>query len=1030
METITKRGAAPLRMQRTPGDGPLDKTGMAQQYARFEFPFDKAAAAKGGKRFFSGHFDAYCPWRMDDPALETDAFAPDVGYTRMHYIMKATDPVTGNRALLDGGSASAALSRPVTPAPGMSESGHIYTPVRKYPYEPGTPLSRSIVPSPASVQNHPSFQKYESKRIVTEAVDLDDLAAYVRDLRPRCAHDFKPMCYLLQSLMGHLLAREIQFFSSEIRNLKDDLLRMQDLLDDADAKDKLHQANSIIAKFQQATKIAQFRSNLEDHGSYLLRANDEQKDEITELKAKLDACRAKCAEIAPQLENVKALRDQIKKANRDKDDALLELEGLRTKSESEKKTLRSISGQKDKKIAELQRKLDDITGGDDTAAQLAALSNESAELRRQVKEGGGVSVENGDYEAYAADLKRASAGGESDQALAEKVGKLSPAEAARVMQAIGDWGEAAKFLRGNKVDFISDVLTCGVLDDADVASALSHLGMIDGTVFFVMMRKTGRDRITGAMRAVHPSVAGGWLASAAAQAKSRLAVCDWLGAEAVVEIIHTQSEGDAVLVLDSQSPNLLAGVFEHMYRGEELTEAVELLLRCSGNTRTSTLDAMDDVVREKFLTAMNKEVDGSTSSACVKCGYCASNDDVVVDNDDSSDFTFIRAPGSLVFQKPLPEHEIAADPAARQLDFMQPPQSWMDYCEAGGRNKLLKKWEKDGLKVISPIKLRAMVTAIYTSKLKSDIALKRQEKHRVPLSEYVVQWFDNNYGLKKVAMKKMVCFIFSLQKIYEEGKDMRVCQFVRLSGMYHPLPNVLCDLLLECTEIISGLLSGSGEAFRSDTEFWSTWASGKMIAINKSKQLVIFQRVFGPRQDPKALSARLSDELADSPEVVPSYVILPQDSVSVSRLLSFTLQIVQEMNDKTSDASKALFRKAAGSDKKVSFAEFKKACLEMKPLTVPPEGSFAFMYWRAFMTNRSPSAKETLGAVHRWEEAMKNIGGGGDEAAVEVDVAVETFMWHCGVFNELGKQENGTSALEEGRLRSKMVKNTRAIHLG
>ena len=102
--------------------------------------------------------------------------------------------------------------------------------MRKYPYEPGTPLSKSIVPSPASIQNHPSFQKYESKRIITEAVDLDDLAAYVRELRPRCAHDFKPMCYLLQSLMGHLLAREMVFFSSEIRDLKDQILQMKDLL--------------------------------------------------------------------------------------------------------------------------------------------------------------------------------------------------------------------------------------------------------------------------------------------------------------------------------------------------------------------------------------------------------------------------------------------------------------------------------------------------------------------------------------------------------------------------------------------------------------------------------------------------------------------------------------------------------------------------------------------------------------------------------------------------------------------------------
>ena len=54
----------------------------------------------------------------------------------MHYIMKETDPATGNRALLDGGSANTAaaaadLSRAGTPAPGMSESGHLYTPGRQ-----------------------------------------------------------------------------------------------------------------------------------------------------------------------------------------------------------------------------------------------------------------------------------------------------------------------------------------------------------------------------------------------------------------------------------------------------------------------------------------------------------------------------------------------------------------------------------------------------------------------------------------------------------------------------------------------------------------------------------------------------------------------------------------------------------------------------------------------------------------------------------------------------------------------------------
>jgi hypothetical protein len=29
-------------------------------------------------------------------------------------------------------------------------------------------------------------------------------------------------------------------------------------------------------------------------------------------------------------------------------------------------------------------------------------------------------------------------------------------------------------------------------------------------------------------------------------------------------------------------------------------------------------------------------------------------------------------------------------------------------------------------------------------------------------------------------------------------------QFVRMCGLFHPLPAVTCDLLLECLEIISG----------------------------------------------------------------------------------------------------------------------------------------------------------------------------------------------------------------------------------
>jgi|AntAceMinimDraft_5_1070358.scaffolds.fasta_scaffold73481_2 hypothetical protein len=120
MENITKRGVASLRPNTPMGSGgALDDTFGRSQHVRFEFPFEKATAASAaaaaaaaattgattgggtkGHRAFAGHFDAYCPWLMSD--LDTNAFFPDVGYTRMRYILKETDEV-GNRALLQGG---------------------------------------------------------------------------------------------------------------------------------------------------------------------------------------------------------------------------------------------------------------------------------------------------------------------------------------------------------------------------------------------------------------------------------------------------------------------------------------------------------------------------------------------------------------------------------------------------------------------------------------------------------------------------------------------------------------------------------------------------------------------------------------------------------------------------------------------------------------------------------------------------------------------------------------------------------------
>jgi len=65
----------------------------------------------------------------------------------------------------------------------LGASGRMLTPIQTYDFEPATPLSQSIVPSPASVQNDPQFSKYESTRILTDPVDLNELAGYVAKLR-------------------------------------------------------------------------------------------------------------------------------------------------------------------------------------------------------------------------------------------------------------------------------------------------------------------------------------------------------------------------------------------------------------------------------------------------------------------------------------------------------------------------------------------------------------------------------------------------------------------------------------------------------------------------------------------------------------------------------------------------------------------------------------------------------------------------------------------------------------------------------
>lgn len=981
LERITSRGRAPLKQARAPGDGPLDQAGRQVPFVRFEFPHDAKLAERLPKTFFSGHFDAHCPaWRMDDPALATDAFDEDVGFARLHYVMGVTDE-TGAR-LKSGAAhetATASLARPRSPTPAMADVTKHYHPVREYPYDPTTALERHLVPPPEleRLQDDPTFARFKSKAILEESLNLEEFARHCMQLAPRCAHDFKPMCYLLQALLGHLLNREMSFWSEEVRELRNDLLRMRTLLDDAEEEHRIAKASVLLQKWRGKSKLSSARARasataMEDHEHHILELSDK-------LTAEIESLKERCARAEAKSETQAALHKELRETKRGAAKLEKELALAGKKAAAEQKTLKTLCSQKDKTISELRRKVAELTETSDVTARMAAMAAEVEELKRRIEEGGGATVDNDDYEAFAKTLLAADDTPEAKAERAKRFARLSPHEAARVMQAMGDWSVAGEMLRRCTVDFTSDALTRGVLDPEDVGQALSNLSDMDGMVLFAMFRKTSYEAIAGVMRTVHPAIAGGWLANAAEQAKSRMAVGGAMGVDALHDVLHTLGEEDVVTVLDTQRPEIVAKLCEKMYYANELSDAVDALQGCSGATRRDALAAMDDVAADALLEMMNREASGE--------------EEALLDVDEEEEKV---AP--LVFRKAVMDEDIPDE--ERTQARMTVPAAWLEYCGCRGPKRFLRVWEAENFKIISPIKLRAMLTSIYHMKLRGDRQMREEGKHPVPLAEYVVDWFNNSYGLRNLAQRKMVVFAYSLQSVYEKKKDKRVCQFVRLCGLFHPMPNVMCDLLLECMEIVAACMSGPGESYTNEVEFWNTWTAGKMISVPKEKQLLIFGRAFGGNHDAADLLARLQDELAEHPEDVPEYINLKPGSVSLSRYMEFALKVVLELNLRSHDAVTREMKEAAGEDKILDYGEFKRACEAIRPVRAITEASYAFMFWRALTMEKGATASEVLNAAADPAAALEAAGG--QTAGVRVDVGVESFLWHCGLFNAIG----------------------------
>lgn len=1142
LASITSRGRAPLRRDRVAGDGPTDSAGRpgndTSSFTRFEFPWNEEIAKRRSNDnalFFSGHFDAKCPWRLDDANLATEGvFDPDLGFARVHYVMGNTSVGNARNAAGKGHeTATASLFKSsqsfVAKKKKQSVDGELLNdltdplkyvqPVFEYPYDPQSALERHLVRNnvvtgsnldgAGRLREDETFNFVRTKAAtLNDVVDLEAFADYVYNLTPRCQHDVAPMLYLTQAVLGHVLQKEMSFFSAEVRELKNSLLRTKAVLEEVASENKTQKTEAVVDRWRAATKHAAAVSSsktMENHEVYLLRLADERQAEVVELKEEL-------AKATLKLEGLNSLREDAKRAKRDTEKMKKQLTLTEKKQLDKEKTFKNLAGQKDKLILELKKKVGELSGVSDSTAKISELVNKNAELQRKLDEGEGATVENGEYEKYAdairvfgdsgaivvgtkeaPELKRDEVskngsatstpkGGDANanasfisrkqkQSLLLK--KLTPPEAARVCQAMGDWSFAGDVLRGTTIDYTSEVLTCGVLDHADIGEILTHLSDMDGIVLFAMLRKTDNTNVTGPMKTVHPSLAAGWIVNAAAQAKKRLAIGESLGVNSLLQIVRTVGDDDAVLVLDSQNPTVLAKLFEKMYLDDQLGDAVELLTRCTGATRIETLFAMDPMIRQDFSDEMNKN--DSNGGGDVReekdledevVELVVPRDSVIapsegIAEDGAETFADGAAPklssrsslklsgGHLdtqMFRKARHERDIS-DPE-RSLEHMTIPRAWLEYCECFdglgddktfSPKKMLELWRRESYRVMRPIELRSTLTRIYKMKLTTDSDSLQKQQHRIPLPDYVAHWFHNNFLFKKTARAKLAVFVFSLARIYEDKTDKRACQFVRLCGLFHPMPSVMGDLLLQAMEITASELSGPDELFFAPEDFWNTWTSGKMIGVPTGKQIEILNSVFAEgetfrfvkgamkKKDGDSsmttvdLLKRLHAELEETPEFVPDYITLTPGSVSLSKFIEFVLELAMETNVDSHDAVLDAFVVAAGDDKILDFDEFKQACVLMRPISPPPEDSYAFMYWRALRwsaatgANKGASSGEVIKAARHSQDALRLVDKDITKLGVTALAGAESFLWHCGIINQLGVRKDGTSVLLEAR---------------
>ncbi|KAK3245220.1 hypothetical protein CYMTET_45202, partial [Cymbomonas tetramitiformis] len=305
------------------------------------------------------------------------------------------------------------------------------------------------------------------------------------------------------------------------------------------------------------------------------------------------------------------------------------------------------------------------------------------------------------------------------------------------------------------------------------------------------------------------------------------------------------------------------------------------------------------------------------------------------------------------------------------------------------------------------------------AKIEADSNNQRAGKHRFPLVDYVVIYFDTFFGLKTLGQKNLLRAFFTLEQAYNEGTDPLLVTFVRLCGIFHPLPVSQEYFMLDMLELTADSLTG--KLFTKASAFWSSWGSGKELGISQQLQETILERAFIHGSQAGLTGKVLHDRLMELLHTHGAQFrthdsrITDNGQMTMGMFLVGALAVHLELHQQSFDVVRPIFEQAA-TNGQLTFEAFRDAVEKCSSHQKAASGSYTYLFARALALEnqiKMPNTQMiTKGDMVLEEPLLK------DFTQCSVQCAYVSFNWNLGVWSAAGLRAEGTSMLEEARSRA------------